>query len=173
MRRTPSRIGPASPAAGPEGQAAEAQIVASRGEITPLYKVLLHSPPIAQGWESLLTAVRQKTAIDPALRELIMLRVAVLNGADYEYEAHLPLAREAGVPDRKIEALTGSDLAGFDDIERAVLAYADAVTRDVEVEDAVFERLRGHFDPRGLVEITTTIAAYNMVSRFLVALDVH
>jgi 4-carboxymuconolactone decarboxylase len=169
----PGRIGPASPAAGPEGQAVEAQIVASRGEITPLYKVLLHSPPIAQGWESLLTAVRQKTAIDPALRELIILRVAVLNRAEYEFDAHRPLARQAGVPEHKIEALKGSGLTGFDGIERAVLDYADALTRDVEIEDAVFERVRGRFDPRGLVEITTTIAVYNMVSRVLVALDVH
>ena len=169
----PPRIDAAPPATAAPGLAAEAQILASRGTITPLYRVLLHSSPIARGWEALLTAVRQQTALDPALRELMILRVAVLNGADYEYDAHLPFARDAGVSERKIAAVKGTDLSDFTDTERAVLDYTDALTRDVHVDDAIFERVRSHFDPRGLVEVTATIAAYNMVSRFLIGLDVH
>jgi 4-carboxymuconolactone decarboxylase len=169
----PARIDPAPPATTADAMAAEAQILASRGKITPLYRVLLHSAPVARGWEALLTAVRQQTALDPALRELIILRVAVLNRADYEYDAHLPFAREAGMSERKIAAVKGTDRSDFTDTERAVLDYTDALTRDVKVDDAVFERVRRYFDPRGLVEVTTTIAAYNMVSRFLIGLDVH
>jgi 4-carboxymuconolactone decarboxylase len=169
----PARIDAAPPATTPHGIAAEAQILASRGTISPLYRVLLHSVPVARGWEALLTAVRQETALDPALRELIILRVAVLNRADYEFAAHLPFAREAGIPEHKIAAVKGSDLDDFTDTERAVLDYTDALTRQVQVDDAIFERVRSHFDPRGLVEVTATIAAYNMVSRFLVGLDVH
>ena len=69
--------------------------------------------------------------------------------------------------------MKGADLIDFDDTERAVLDYTDALTRQVQVDDAIFERVRGHFNPRGLVEVTATIAAYNMVSRFLIGLDVH
>lgn len=54
----------------------------------------------------------------------------------------------------------------------AVLAYTDAMTLSVTVPDAVFEQLKQHFSERGIVEITATVAAYNCVSRFLVALDV-
>lgn len=169
----PTRIDPAPPATTPEGIAAESQILASRGKITSLYRVLLHSSPVAQGWEALLTAVRQQTALDPALRELIILRVAVLNRADYEYDAHLPYARQAGMSERKIAGVKGTDPGAFNDTERAVLDYTDALTRQVQVDDGIFERVRSHFDPRGLVEVTATIAAYNMVSRFLIALDVH
>src|SRR3954470_22889172 len=135
MRRMPARIDPAPPAATPHALAAEAQILASRGTITPLYRVLLHSVPIAKGWEALMTAVRQQTALDAALRELIILRVAVLNRADYEYEAHLPYAREAGIPERKIAAVKGTDLIEFNDTERAVLDYTDALTCQVQVDD--------------------------------------
>lgn len=46
------------------------------------------------------------------------------------------------------------------------------MTRDVRVSDALFSRVRAHFDDRQVVELTTVIAAYNCVSRFLVALDV-
>ena len=46
------------------------------------------------------------------------------------------------------------------------------MTREIEVPDALFDRLRTRFDDRGIVEIVTTVAAYNMVSRFLVALHI-
>jgi alkylhydroperoxidase family enzyme len=54
----------------------------------------------------------------------------------------------------------------------AVLAYTDAMTLSVAVSDYVFDQLKLHFSEREVVEITATIAAYNCVSRFLVALDV-
>jgi alkylhydroperoxidase family enzyme len=53
-----------------------------------------------------------------------------------------------------------------------VLAYTDAMTRDVHVPDAVFDPLRPHFDTRELTELTVTIAAYNLVSRFLEAVQI-
>jgi alkylhydroperoxidase family enzyme len=53
-----------------------------------------------------------------------------------------------------------------------VLAYTDAMTLDVRVPDAVFAELKQHFSEQEVVEITATIAGYNCVSRFLVALDV-
>ena len=56
--------------------------------------------------------------------------------------------------------------------QRAVLAYTDAMTIGVKVSDGIFAELRKRFDEREVVEITATVAAYNCVSRFLVALDV-
>jgi 4-carboxymuconolactone decarboxylase len=46
------------------------------------------------------------------------------------------------------------------------------LTRDVDVPDALMERVRRRFDPQGVVELVATVAAYNMVSRFLVALNI-
>lgn len=54
----------------------------------------------------------------------------------------------------------------------AVIRYTDAMTLNVQVEDEVFGRLKEYFNEKEIVEITATIAAYNCVSRFLVALDV-
>ena len=53
-----------------------------------------------------------------------------------------------------------------------VLAYTDQMTRGVEVDDEVMERLKECFTDKEVVELTATVAAYNCVSRFLVALDV-
>ena len=53
-----------------------------------------------------------------------------------------------------------------------MFALTDAMTRDVQVPDTLFEPLRAHFDTRALVELVATVAAYNMVSRFLEALQI-
>lgn len=58
------------------------------------------------------------------------------------------------------------------EMQWAVMAYTDAMTRDVKVREEIFEKLRLYFGQKEIVEITATVAAYNCVSRFLVALDV-
>jgi alkylhydroperoxidase family enzyme len=65
-----------------------------------------------------------------------------------------------------------SKVPGLEDQERAILAYADAMTLDVRVSESVFQQLKEFFSEREVVEITAAIGAYNCVSRFLVALDV-
>jgi alkylhydroperoxidase family enzyme len=151
----------------------EARIMAERGRVSLLYQVLLNSGPIASGWERMLTAVRNQTGVPADLRELMILRVAVLNGARFEYDAHIPHAQKAGVGDDKIEAVRNEALADvFAPLERLVLDLTDAMTRQIVVPDDLMARIQQHFDPKGVVELVATVAAYNMVSRLLVALNV-
>ena len=167
------RIAPIVPGTRPELASIEASIKAERGHINLLYQVLLNSAPLSHGWEKLLTAVRNHNSIPADLREMVMVRVAVLNRAPYEIDAHLPLALKAGVSVEKAEALREMEIADmFTPRERAALALTDAMTRDVQVPDAIFEPLRAHFDTRALLELVATVAAYNMVSRLLEALRI-
>jgi len=168
-----TRVSPVIPGSRPDLSALESTIRAERGEVMLLYRVLLNSAPLADGWRALLTAIRQRSSVPPALRELAILRVAVLNRAPYEFEAHAPHAKAAGMTGEKIAALKNdSPGALFSALERDVLALTDTMTREVQVPDAVFEPLRKHLDDRGLVELCATIADYNMVSRFLEALRI-
>ncbi len=145
-----------------------------RGSVLNLYAMLLHSPPVAEGWLAFLTAIRQKCALSGRIRELVILRIAALNGADYEFRSHLPFALAEGLTQAQVDALRegGDPQRAFDAVERAVLAYADAMTRGVHVPDAVFDAVRPHFGERELVELTATVAAYNLVSRFLEAMRI-
>jgi alkylhydroperoxidase family enzyme len=129
---------------------------------------------VAEGWLTYLTAVRQRCQLPGDLRELVIMRVAALNGATYEAHHHAPIALREGMTQAQLDALddwAGSDL--FDARQRAALAYCDAMTKDVQVPDAVLGAVRDAFNDRVLVELTATIAAYNMVSRFLEALGIH
>ena len=143
------------------------------GKLLNLYRMLLHSPPLADGWLAFFTAVRQQTSLDARYRELAILCVAVNNRADYEFDAHAPFALGAGISQRAIDGLRADRVPDeLDRADRAVLAYADSMTREIRVPDAVFAALREHFAEPHIVELTATIAAYNCVSRFLEALHI-
>lgn len=142
------------------------------GKLLNLYRMLLHSPPLADGWRQLLTAIRQHATLSERIRELVILHIAGINGADYEFRAHVPFALKEGITQAQIDAVKAGETKGLSDAERAVLAYAGAMTIEVRVPDAVFDEVRRQLDARGIVELTATIAAYNMVSRFVEALQI-
>jgi hypothetical protein len=170
---TTPRVPLVQPGTRPELADLERRILAERGRVSLLYQVLLNSGPIASGWEQMLTAVRNQTSVPGDLRELIILRVAVLNRAGFEFEAHAPIAEREGVSLAKIQAVKEVAIGdAFDPREQQVLALTDAMTRDIEVPEALMADLKNHYDAKHLVELVATVAAYNMVSRFLVALNI-
>jgi alkylhydroperoxidase family enzyme len=174
MTATSVRVPLVVPGTRPELADIESRILAERGRISLLYQVLLNSEPIASGWEQMLTAVRNKTSVPADLRELMILRVAVLNEAPFEFEAHIPHALKAGVPQSKIDGLKNAELQGeYTVAERLALRLTDHMTRDVKVPDDVMEQLGQQYSAREVVELVATVAAYNMVSRFLVALHIQ
>ena len=159
----------------PDIQELVGEIVAQRGEVLHLYQMLLHSPPIAEGWLQFMTAVRQKSSLSGALRELIIISIALLNNAPYEAEQHRPFAIREGCTTDQIDALGDWQRQPqlFDEDERTALALTDQLTRDVRIDAATWQAARARWSEREIVEIVTTIASYNMVSRVLVALDIH
>jgi alkylhydroperoxidase family enzyme len=158
----------------PDIQPVAERIKAERGgRMLNLYHMLLQSPPVADGWRAFLTAIRQQCQLSGRYRELAILRVAVLNRAEYEFNAHVPFAKKEGMTDAQLEAMRQDrEPDGITDADRAVLAYTDAMTRTIRVPDAVFAAVKKHLGDRDMVELTATVGAYNLVSRFLVALEV-
>jgi hypothetical protein len=164
---------------GDENSSPEVRVLADRirrergGRMLNLYSMLLNAPPLAEGWLSLFTAIRQQCTLRGDYRELVILRVALLNGASYEYQVHVPFALREGVTQHQIDALQQWESAEvLTEAQRAVLAYTDSMTREIHVPDVIFGALRGHFNSREIVELTATIGGYNLVSRFLEALAV-
>lgn len=101
----------------------------------------------------------------------------MLNKAWYEWDQHVPLLRACDhVTDDYIEWVRTSlpKDAGpmLDERHEVAMMYADYMTKEVEVPDMLFAKLKEKFDQREIVEMTAVAAAYNCVSRFLVALDV-
>ena len=147
-----------------------------RGTLLNLDRMLLHSPAFARGWNVFLGDVRNNLELKARLRELAMCQVALLNGADYEFHHHAPEFLKAGGTQVQLDALRGAASVSdvFDVGDLAILALIRAITVDVIVSDAVFDAARAALKSDQLtVELVGVVATYNMVSRFLVALDIH
>jgi len=148
------------------------------GELIELDRLLLYSTPLATGWNLLLGNVRNEFSVSHKLRELAMCTVAVINRAEYEFSHHAPIYIEAGGSEEKTTLLRDPVAAVkntkvFEPEEIATILLATEMTRDVQVLQTSFDQCRKLFNDTDLVELVATIAAYNMVSRFLVAMNLQ
>jgi alkylhydroperoxidase family enzyme len=179
--RPPMRIPPWTPEQKPQPQELVDAILARRGgTLMNLDRALLWSEPLARGWNVYLKNVRTGLSVSRKLREIGICTVALLTGAHYEYHHHAPDFLAAGGTQAELDALNRFAAAprapmpagalGGD--EALVVRYAAQMTLDVKVDDALFQQMRERFDTSELVELTSAIATYNMVARFLVALGV-
>jgi alkylhydroperoxidase family enzyme len=153
--------------------------------LIPLDLTLLHSPAVADGYNAFVGAIRTATIIPAAVLELAICRVAVLTNAVWEWEAHSKLAVKAGVSSQVLGQILELDQGVgksrkweiVDELQKAVLAYVDAVTMIADVDDDTWENLTRAFEQEGwqereLVELAVAVAGYNAVSRILVPLDI-
>jgi AhpD family alkylhydroperoxidase len=157
----------------PEIDSVFAAINARGEQPSPLYRTLAHAPRMLAAWASLAWPLRHETSIDGRLRELIVLRIAQLSQAPYQWAYHVRPALSSGLSRDQLSRLAAwrdSDL--FDDQERAVLAYTERVAM-LAVDDAAYEDLARRFSPQEIIELTLTAAFYANVSRVLQALQIE
>jgi alkylhydroperoxidase family enzyme len=145
-----------------------------RGTLINVYKLLLHSPAMAATWLDMISTARFKSSLDGRLREIVIVRVAHLNKTDYVFKQHVPqLAAPEGLSEAESRELADwQSSKAFSPRERAALAYADAMTRDIAVPDNVFEALRPHFSEQQIVDLTVLVGIYNMHTRVFTALGI-
>jgi alkylhydroperoxidase family enzyme len=146
------------------------------GQLLNLDRILLWSEPLARSWNVFLKTLRQELSLSPKLRELAICVVARATGADYEFHHHAPEFERAGGSAAQVTALRDPDAAAasplFDPLEQNVIRYALASTREVSIPDALSDALSLRLETTELVELAAVVAGYNMVARFLLAVQV-
>jgi alkylhydroperoxidase family enzyme len=138
-------------------------------------------------------ALRRSLSLSPRHREMVILRIAIINKAPYEWYQHYGEFISGGGTRDEARALGRYDAVGdalFSALDIALLRYTDSVTKAVRVEDGLYDQVKGHFmaaasgaregEGEGvdaeadckMVELTALIGGYNMVSRVLVTLEI-
>jgi len=149
------------------------------GKLLNLDRMLLYSPNYAKAWNGLFAAIRGQLSLAPRLRELAIMAIGSLNHADYEWAQHEGEFLKAGGTKEQLAALKKDVAAAsrnanlFDESERAALALTREMTQNIAVTPATMERVRAALPDQQTVELVGTVAGYNMVSRFVVALGVE
>jgi alkylhydroperoxidase family enzyme len=143
------------------------------GRIMNVRRMMAHAPRVAQLRFALGNALYEQPGLDPHLSELALLTVGRVTRCTYEFHHHVQRAKLAGVPEAQIEALPVWERhPAFSERERAVIRYAEQITRDVQVTDEAFGAVRSFLDDEQLVALTLLIAHYNAGARFLEAFQV-
>jgi alkylhydroperoxidase family enzyme len=111
--------------------------------------------------------IRQDSTLSARIRELLIVRIGVLCRSEYEWAAHAPALRRAGMTDADLQRVVNGGGTGGDPVEMTLLRAVDELHRDAVVSDATWRELEAVFDSRQLLDVLTTIGGYRMVSMAL------
>jgi alkylhydroperoxidase family enzyme len=118
-------------------------------------------------------SILHKQKLGHVNRELLILQVARLEGGEYEWRQHVPIALGLGVTQAQIDAVERGkyDDTSFNAAERALLAFGCEVVVNVRVPEPVFAGMRQHFSHQEIVESIFTVGCYMMMARLTEATE--
>lgn len=160
----------------PEARAVFDAFQASRGNVPNLFRTLARRPGFMIAAKQMMGSLYDSSGTVPvALKELLAVRVSLLNDTPYCQSSHTALAQRAGASDDQIQALAvGSESPVFTPAEKAALALGEWVTRhpDKAIPERFYRQLCEHFDEGQIIELVGVAAAFNFFNRLANALDV-
>jgi alkylhydroperoxidase family enzyme len=136
-------------------------------------RMMSHAAPVLEGFAKLGLGILRKGKLDPALRELAILRVGVNCASEYEWHQHVGFARAVGAREAAIEAVRTGRYEELEELEQIVVAFADEICRDRGASAQTLARAQLHFDAERLVELTMTCGYYIMTAGFLKTFDIE
>lgn len=142
------------------------------GTIPNLYRTMGHSPETLNAVLRMLKAINKD--LSPKLRELAYLKVSMVNNCDYSIHYHSAAARRVGVTEEQIEEIgTYQKSDKFGSMEKAVLRFADQLTRDCQVDNITMNELKANLTESQLVLLTATVGLANFNNRFIEAFEIE
>jgi alkylhydroperoxidase family enzyme len=143
------------------------------GRILNIHHTFAHAPKLSRASMAMAIGLRYDTTVPRIYIELAIVRAGQNARGAYELRQHKPMLLAEGFPLKKYNALAkwrSSKL--FDDTERAILAYADQMSKLGNVSDKVFKALEQHFNARQIMELTFAIGNYYGTALIMNALKI-
>jgi AhpD family alkylhydroperoxidase len=146
----------------------------SDGSASALTRSLSAAPDVMETLMPFLGAIMDRSSIDLATKELVIMRVSQLNNCRYCLAAHRGAALESGVPESHLAAVCDQAPGeSLPDRERAIIAWVDQVVLDAsDVTDELVERMRDHLRDDQLIELTLLAGATTMLNQYCTAFAV-
>jgi AhpD family alkylhydroperoxidase len=152
----------------PEAAAVYDALLAQRGVVPNMFKVLAHAPGIAQGVAGFLKALLSDGALSGWYKELLAVRISTLHESEYAIRAHAVSAKKKGASDEQIAGVRDFVKGPYSEREKMGFRLADRLHRGPrEVDDAFYSELRKVFREDEIIELFLTAAAFEMFPRFI------
>ncbi len=135
------------------------------GVVPNVFRAMAHNPAMLEAFLG-LNGTLPLTELDGKLRELAYIRTSEVNGCAYCLHHHREIGKKAGLTDRQTsETARFESSDAYTPLEREVMRYAETVTRQVEVDDALFARLKEVLGDRQILELAMTVGIANFTNR--------
>jgi 4-carboxymuconolactone decarboxylase len=155
----------------PEQQAVAAEMLkqSSAGLGGP-YGMLIKSPELLKRYLMMTDYLRQKTSLPRRLNEMAILLEARIWDAQYEWWAHEPLARKAGLSDSIIgDIRDGKRPASMQPDEAIVYDVVTELLNNRQLSDDTFGKARQILGEQQVVDLVAVTGFYVMVSAVVIA----
>ena len=136
-------------------------------DVAAVYRTFARHPKLYPPRQILSEYIRTKSTLSPRVREMLILRIGWRCRSAYEWAAHAPAGRRAGLTDDQIRMLARSGYEGWSAADAAIVRAADELFTDDTISDATWKALDDQFDDRQLLDVLITTGGYRMVSMVL------
>ena len=155
----------------PEQQEVYDHIGSTRGgNVGRPFAVLLHRPEIARAVADLGSVIRFQSTLSDHDRELAIVATAIERDCDFEWQAHRPLAADAGVSEETLESVASGTKVPTDRDSR-IVEYARSLARTGKVDEATHEDAHALLQEEGIVELTSIVGYYTMLAMLMNAAE--
>ena len=136
-------------------------------------RMMSHNEPLMEAYARLGTTILLKGALDPLVREAVILRIGQLCGSKYEWHQHVSVARSIGMPDDQIAAIEHEDILALPHDQQVALRVAEEIHRHASASEAAMMAATKVFTPAQLVELTIVAGFYIMTAGYLRSLQIE
>jgi alkylhydroperoxidase family enzyme len=136
--------------------------------------VLAHHPELSDAYNQLIRHALYFTTITPRQRELLVLRVAHLRDASYEWAQHVYQAGVVGLSGEEVARVrSGPDAPGWSPLDRALLRAADELVADARIGTPTYAELSADLSTQQLMDVVFTVGAYEVFAMAMRTFDVE
>ena len=136
-------------------------------DVAAVYRTFARHPKLYPPRQILSEYIRTKSTLSPRVREMLILRIGWRCRSAYEWAAHAPAGRRAGLTDDQVRMLARAGYEGWSAADAAIVRAADELFTDDTISDATWKALDDQFDERQLLDVLITTGGYRMVSMVL------
>lgn len=136
-------------------------------DIAAVYRTFARHPKLYPPRQILSEYIRTKSTLSPRVREMLILRIGWRCRSAYEWAAHAPAGRRAGLTDGHVRMLARSGYEGWSAADAAIVRAADELFVGDTISDSTWKALDEQFDERQLLDVLITTGGYRMVSMVL------
>jgi alkylhydroperoxidase family enzyme len=124
-----------------------------------------HHPDLTLAYNTFNGHILFGSTLTPRQREVLVLRVAAVRDATYEWKQHEVMAGDAGLTPEDVAAIAeGPESPGLAPLDRAMVRAVDELVADAMIGDETWAELADAFDDQQLLDLVFTVGAYEILA---------